>query len=98
MREYESVIIVKPEIIGEKLKEYIEKVNQKLSERVKITKIKDLGLKKLAYTVKQKEYGNYICHEFEITDNNDVKKIVKGIEKYFKTQEEIIKFIVVERC
>ena len=97
MKKYESAIIVKPEIVDKKLKKFIEKVTTKLSEKTKVTEIKELGLRRLAYTIRGNNEGYYVFHEFEIADNEDNKAIIKKIEKYLKTQEEIIKSIVVER-
>lgn len=97
MKKYESAIIIIPEIKGKKLKEFIKKVNIKLKEEVKITDVREEGLRKLAYTVKGKNEGYYVFHEFEIADEKNCETIARKIEKYFRTQEEIIKFIVVER-
>ena len=97
MKKYESAIIIMPEIKGKKLKEFIEKVNTKLSEKVKITDVREEGLRRLAYTIKGKNDGYYVFHEFEIENEKSCKTIVRRIEKYFITQEEIIKFVVVER-
>lgn len=97
MKKYESAIIIMPEIKGKKLKEFIEKVNTKLSEKVKITEVREERLRRLAYTIKGKNDGYYVFHEFEIENENSCKTIVRRIEKYFRTQEEIIKYVVVER-
>lgn len=97
MKKYESAIIVMPEIKGKKLKDFIEKLNTKLSEEVKITDVREEGLRRLAYTIKGKNDGYYVFHEFEIENEKSCKTIVRRIEKYFRTQEEIIKFVVVER-
>lgn len=99
MKKYESVIIITPELVNEKLEKFIEKVNKKLSEYTTITQTSELGLKRLAYAIKGKNEGWYVCHEFEIADRDEEKSetIIKEIEKYFKIQEQILKSIVVGR-
>ena len=97
MKKYESVIIITPELVNEKLEKFIEKVNKKLSEQTTITEISELGLKRLAYADKGKNEGWYVCYEFEISDEEKSKSIIKEIEKYFKVQEQILKSIVVGR-
>lgn len=97
MKKYESVIIITPELVNEKLEKFIEKVNKKLSEQTTITEMNELGLKRLAYAVKGKNEGWYVCYEFEISDEEKSKSIIKEIEKYFKVQEQILKSIVVGR-
>ena len=53
MKKYESVIIITPELVNEKLEKFIEKVNKKLSEYTTITQTSELGLKRLAYAIKE---------------------------------------------
>mgnify|MGYP005755733537 FL=1 len=97
MREYESVIILTPELNDNEINAIIDKIDKIISKKGKITEKQKLGLKKLAYNIKGRQEGYYVSHQFEIDDKVYNKNCIPDIEKFFRTQEEIIKFIVVER-
>ncbi len=95
MKKYECVIIVSPNLTENKLTETIEKISNKIKEVAKITEVKRLGKKKLAYPVKSYNEGNYIAYEFG--SNKSRNNSTKLIETFIKTQDEIIKYIMVGR-
>ena len=97
MREFESVIILTPELNDNEINAIIDNIDKIISERGKITEKQKLALKRLAYNIKGTQEGYYVSHQFEIHDKVYNKNSIPDIEKYFRTQEEIIKFIVVER-
>lgn len=98
MKKFESVIILKPNLTKNEIKEVIEKVEKTIKNVAKITNKEELGIKKLAYEIKKCKEGYYVVHEFEIKQKiENCAESVADIEKYFRTQEEIIKFIIVKR-
>lgn len=98
MKKFESVIILKPNLMKDKIKEILEKVEETIQKVAKITNKEEVGKKELAYEIKKCKEGYYVLHQFEIkqeTENGEDD--IASIERYFRTQEEIIKFIIVKR-
>lgn len=98
MKKLESVIILKPDLSKNEIKEVLEKVEKTIKKVAKITNKEELGIKKLAYEIKKCKEGYYVVHQFEIKqESEDCAESIVSIERYFRTQEEIIKFIIVKR-
>lgn len=98
MKKFESVIILKPNLMKDEIKEILEKVEETINKVAKITNKQEIGIKKLAYEIKKCKEGYYVVHQFEIKkENENSEDDIANIERYFRTQEEIIKFIIVKR-
>lgn len=98
MKKFESVIILKPDLTKNEIKEVLEKVEETIQKVAKITNKEEIGIKKLAYEIRKCKEGYYVVHQFEIKqENEDCAESIASIERYFRTQEEIIKFIIVKR-
>lgn len=86
INKYESVVILK--------KDYEENVKKEIIEKVKnITlncEVEELGVKKLAYEVKGYKEGDYMIFNFE-----QKTEMISKLEKYYKENETILKFIIV---
>lgn len=98
MKKFESVIILKPNLMKDEIKEILGKVEETINKVAKITNKQEIGKKELAYEIKKCKEGYYVVHQFEIkqeTENGEDD--IASIERYFRTQEEIIKFIIVKR-
>lgn len=84
---YESVIIVKKEsninTTINNYKEYFENIANNLE-------IENLGVRKLAYEIRGVTEGNYVIFQYEADMDN-----IKDIEKKFRLDDNIIKFITV---
>lgn len=96
---YESVYIINPYISLLGLDEIMEKIYKIFNDN-KIIKIKEekWGIKKLAYSIKNSDYGYYITIDFKITTKNNKmseEKIAK-LTKYLKNNESILKFIIMK--
>ena len=94
MNKYESVVILKSNLSKTNLKEILKKIKNKINENFKITKIDELGIRKLAYEIKNNKQGYYVCYEFE-TDKKEYS--VSEIERFYRIKDEIIKFIIIKR-
>ena len=94
MNEYESVIIIKPNITKAEESRVISNIKNKISELAKITKQEDIGTKKLAYEIKKFKEGHYLLFEFEVIEKEAVNVIPK-IEQFYRITDEIIKYIIV---
>lgn len=90
MNNYETIFIMADDVIEEQRKVVIDKVKSYLNDNAKITKTKDLGLRKLAYEVRNCTQGYYYIIEFK--SNPDV---IRDLEKIYRITDEIIKFITV---
>lgn len=97
MKEFESVFIAKPNLTKKELNDVIENVENKIKELADITYKDEMGLRKLAYEIKKFHEGYYVAHQFQVKDDISKRNVQKEIERYLKTQEEIIRYIVVER-
>lgn len=98
MKKFESVIILKPNLMKDEIKEILEKVEETIQKVAKITNKEKIGKKELAYEIKKCKEGYYVVHQFEIKqETENSKDDIASIERYFRTQEQIIKFIIVKR-
>lgn len=93
MNKYESVIIIKPNIAEDIIKEIIEKVKKILeTNNGTITKVEEIGLKKLAYEIQKSQEGYYIVFEYEIEPT-----IIAELERYFRITEDVLKFLTIRK-
>ena len=65
MNKYESVIIVNPSLDEEKVKSLIDKFSDLINKHGKVTKVDNMGKRKLAYEVKKNREGIYVVFYFE---------------------------------
>lgn len=89
MKFFESVMILKP---NDKITETLLEIQKNI---IKITKDIDIkteivGSKKLAYKIKDYEYGYYVEFYFKNDSQN-----IEELEEYLKNNEEILKHIVI---
>lgn len=98
MKKFESVIILKTNLMKDEIKEILEKVEKTIKKVANITNKQEIGTRKLAYEIKKCKEGYYVVHQFEIKQKiENCAESIASIERYFRTQEEIIKFIIVKR-
>lgn len=85
---YETVIILRKENYNEslnKVKNYIENLTE-------IEKIEEVGLKRLAYEVKNQKTGYHVVIYFKSTVEN-----IRELEGLYRIDENVLKFIVVRK-
>ena len=95
MNNYESVIIIKPNMNKKETSKTISNIKNKISEYAKITKEVDIGIKTLAYDIKKNKTGHYLSYEFEV-DEEKKQDAIREIERFYRITDEIIKFITVK--
>lgn len=88
---YEMIQILKGTFTEEEYKKAFNSIKDYLS-KYEIKEIEELGKKKLAYEVRKNKEGYYII--FIIKASKDE---VLEIERYCRTNENILKFIVVKK-
>lgn len=86
-KNYQTIIILAPDI---KLDDYY-KIKDKIKDILEeIDIVEELGKKKLAYRIKTYEEGFYLEYKWVGNDS-----ILTDIEKYFREEDNIIKFITI---
>ncbi len=93
MKNYEIMFIVKPTIEDEACNTIVEGFKKALEDNgAKITEVKNLGRKELAYEVKTFNNGNYFFIALE-----GEAKAVKEFDRLANINEDIIRHIVVNK-
>ena len=62
-----------------------------INKNGKVSKVDELGKKKLAYEVKKCTEGNYVVFNFEATPS-----LIAELERNYRITDEIIKFMVIK--
>ena len=88
MNKYESVIIVNPTVDDEKLKALEKSFEELINKQGKVSKIDELGKKKLAYEKKKKKEGIYVVFYFEAEPS-----LIQELERNYRITDEVIKFL-----
>lgn len=89
MHEYESIFILS---IDTTLKRF-QKIIDEVLEITHYYELEKMGIKKLAYEIKGNLEGYYVSVHF--VGNYE---IVKKLEKFYRFQDEIIKFITIRKA
>ena len=91
MNKYESVIIINPSVDEDKVKSLIDRFSDLINTQGKITKVDNMGKRKLAYEVKKNKEGIYVVFYFEAEPS-----LIAELERNYRITDEVIKFIVVK--
>ncbi|MCI8519358.1 MAG: 30S ribosomal protein S6 [Clostridia bacterium] len=92
MKDYETVILMKPNLSKSKMENIITRVENKIRKFGNITRKQDLGEKKLAYKIKENDKGYYIVYQFKAKS-----RARKSLESFYKTIDEIIRYIIIDK-
>ena len=91
MRRYETIFIADPDLQDEARKNLFKKFTNLLTQTGGLlVKIEDWGNRKLAYEIKKKSRGYYLC----LTYGGD-GDIVKELERNLRLDENIMKFMTI---
>ena len=91
MNKYTTTILLKNDLTNEQIKLVISKLQNYINNSGTISKIEDLGLKKLAYDVKKyKEAYFYVIH-FE-----NKPESIHHLERLYRITDEVLKFIIIK--
>lgn len=91
MNRYESVIIVNPKLNENEQKELQSKYEKIIENNGKLEKTDVLGIKNLAYEVKNNKEGYYLIFYFESEFS-----FISELERQYRIDDNILKFIVVK--
>lgn len=93
MNKYESVIIIKPTLTEDEIKDTINKYKEKFENfSEKSVKVEDLGKKKLAYEIQGNQEGHYLIFNFYAKSED-----ISEIERNYRIDDNIMKFITVRQ-
>lgn len=91
MNKYESVIIINPNIEDDKIKELIESFKKVITDNQgTVTRVEELGKKKLAYEIKKCKEGYYAVLYFESNAN-----VISELERLYRIKDEVIKYMTI---
>lgn len=92
MRNYEVTFIVDPTLSNDEIKSAAKKYEQMLADAGKIVFINEIGLRQLAYPIRNRNTGIYYCIEFEVEDGT----IIDKLELTMRRDEQLLRFLSVK--
>lgn len=91
MNKYESVIIVNPNLSENEQKEIQKKYEKIITENGILKKTDVLGIKKLAYQIRNNKEGYYLVFCFESQSS-----FISELERKYRIDDNVMKFITVK--
>lgn len=96
-RHYETVFIFTPVLSQTQVDETVDKVQNFLKGKNAIIESHESwGLKKLAYSIDNKNTGYYELIQFQIDYTKSSKKIISDLDLILKRDERVIRFLTVK--
>ena len=92
MNNYETIFLMKDDITEEQRNAVVDTIKQYLNKNAKISDKENLGKKKLAYEIRKYEYAYFYIIYF-----NGKASVVPELERNYRINENILKFITVKR-
>lgn len=92
MRNYEVTFIVDPTLSNDEIKSTAKTYVDQISAGAKIVHNNEIGLRQLAYPIKNRNTGIYSCVEFEAENG----AIIDALELAMRRDERILRFLSVK--
>lgn len=92
INNYETVFILKGEFTKEEYQRALNKVKGYIKDLTEIEKIKEMGLKLLAYDISQQTTGYFVVIEFKSKVEN-----IKELERLYRIDENVLKYIIIKK-
>ena len=92
MRNYEVTFIVDPTLSNDEIKSTAKKYADQIAKAGKIVHNNEIGLRQLAYPIKNRNTGIYSCIEFEVPNG----AIIDELELAMRRDEKILRFLAVK--
>ena len=92
MNKYEAVIIIDSDLTEESSKEVISKFEEIINNNGNVTRVDDIGIKKLAYKINNRDKGHYVLYEFEADS-----EFISELQRVFRITEEVLKYITIRK-
>lgn len=91
MRNYESLYIIHPEVVGDELTAMVEKFQGVLTAQgAEIYNLDNWGVRKLAYPIKKVERGCYVQTLFTAEP-----QVIAELERRMRLDEKVLRFLTV---
>lgn len=91
-RYYESYIIVDGNYEDSQVDEIVSRYETYLKDHsAEIKEIERIGRKRLAYPIKKRQNGFYVCYEFDAEP-----ELIKELEMKYRVDDEILRFLTVQ--
>ena len=91
LRDYELVVIISPEVEGEKLEAAIDNISQFITQRGgNISGVDRWGKKRLAYPIKHFMEGHYMLTQFKMKP-----ALSKELEARLHISEEVLRHLLI---
>ncbi len=91
MRNYESLYIIHPDVVGDELTAIVEKFQKVLTDQgVEIYKLDNWGTRKLAYPIQKVERGCYVQTLFTAAP-----EVIAEFERRLRLDEKILRFLTI---
>jgi len=91
MRNYESLYIIHPDVVGDELTAMMEKFQGVLTDQgAEIYKLDNWGVRKLAYPIKKVERGCYVQTYFQADP-----QIIAEFERRLRLDEKVLRFLTI---
>ena len=92
LRDYELVLIISPEVAGERYDTIIENISRFITEKGGvISEVERWGKKKLAYPIKSFVEGSYVLSRFKLKPT-----LSKELEANLRISEDIMRHLLVK--
>ena len=88
MNNYESVIIINPNVDEAGLKALEDKFTGLINENGKVNEVVNMGKKKLAYDIQKNNEAYYMVFKFEANPT-----LIAELERVYRITDGILKFI-----
>ena len=92
MRNYEVTFIVDPTLSNDEIKSTAKVYTDMIANAGKIVHNNEIGLRQLAYPIKNRNTGIYTCTEFEVANG----AIIDELELAMIRDERILRFLTVK--
>ncbi len=91
MRRYETMVIVDPDLSGEKRDPLLERMEETISQHGgMLISCDDWGTRKLAYEIKKKLRGHYL--RLDYCGNGE---LVSELERFYRIDDRVMKYMTV---
>lgn len=91
MRNYESLYIIHPEVVGDELTAMVEKFQEVLTaQSAEIHNLSNWGVRKLAYPIQKVERGCYVQTLFRAE-----APVIAEFERRMRLDEKVLRFLTV---
>lgn len=92
MRNYESLYIIHPDVVGDELTAMVEKFQGVLTDQAaEIYKLDNWGVRKLAYPIKKVERGCYVQTFFQAEP-----QVIAEFERRLRLDEKVLRFLTIK--